>query len=65
MKINWNLLIKKRMMLLHNENRDILNQKVMMDDVFGMLMIEGVIWMVQFVNYMEGESGNGKRMNWR
>jgi len=56
MKINWNLLIKKRMMLLHNENRDILNQKVKMDDVFEMLMIELLMLVNQFENYMEWDS---------
>ena len=44
------------MMVLHNEHKNILKQKVMMDAVFEMLMIEELILMVQFVNYMEEES---------
>jgi hypothetical protein len=51
------------MMILHNEHKNILKQKVMIDDVFGRVMIEEVISMVQLVNDMERDSSNRKKMN--
>jgi hypothetical protein len=44
------------MMILHNEHKNILKQKVMMDAVFEMLLIEEIILMVRFVNYTEEDS---------
>jgi hypothetical protein len=53
--MNENLL-RKKMMLLHNEHKDILKQKVKMDVVFQMLMIVMVKLMHPFVNDMEWDS---------
>jgi len=43
-------------MILHNERKYILKQKVKMDEIFGLLMIELIMMVNHFLNYMELDS---------